>query len=279
LLPVLLGVGLALLLFLAGLVSGFLAGMTGIGTGILLLVIIPFSLHYLGVHPDELIRYTIANTIFATLCSSFLNNLTVIKRRRFYLYPTLWVGVSGLVTSALALHFVILRMHYPKEWFNTLVVSLLIYIVFRTVYKLRQPGHEEERMSKSRLALAGIAGGLVASFSGLGGGSVVIPMLNLWMKMDIKKAKSISFGMIFLTSLMLSTLYIFSSPQHPLPEASLGYIVGKLALPLSLGVIIASPLGVVASEKMPSRTVTIIFLSVVTVVIMRKLMEMMPMEG
>jgi uncharacterized protein len=264
----------ALLLLLAGLFSGFLAGLTGIGTGILLLVIIPFSLNYLGVHPDEIIKYTIANTIFATMCSSLLNNITVIRRRRFYAEPTLWVGIGGLITAALSLKYIILPMRYPKEWFNALVVTLLIYIVFRTINKLRQPGHMVEKVSWGRLTLAGIGGGLVASFSGLGGGSVVIPMLNLWMKMDIKKAKSISFGMIFLTSLMLTVLYMVSSPTNPLAENGLGYIVYKISAPLALGVIIASPLGVIASEKMSSKTISVLFITVVILVILRKLMEL-----
>jgi uncharacterized membrane protein YfcA len=47
-----------------------------------------------------------------------------------------------------------------------------------------------------------------------------------------------------------------------------------MMLPLIVGVLIASPIGVLVSEKMSSRTVTLLFLGMVAIVMIQKIMEL-----
>lgn len=261
------------LLGLAGLVGGFLAGLTGLGTGFLMVVVIPIALEYLNIPEAEIVRLTIANTVFATLCSAFANNLSVWRKKQLYIKNTLWVTIAAMLSSSAILHFFVLRHHYPKDTYNTIIIIFLAYIIYRTIYKLRKPFHYEEAQSNFKLSVTGAFAGVVSGVTGLGGGSIVIPMLNLWLKMDVKKAKSISFGAIFGISLVLTIINMLNSPAVPLPYAHIGYLLIPVAVPLAIGVMVASPFGTGLSDRLSSRTITIIFLIIISIVLLRKIFE------
>ncbi|UII33425.1 sulfite exporter TauE/SafE family protein [Fulvivirga ulvae] len=263
-----------ILLSLAGLVGGFIAGLTGIGTGFLMIVVIPLALQYMDMPETEMVRFTIANTIFATMCSAFVNNLTMLRKKQVYLKGMLWVTIAAVISASLVLHFFVLREEYSKDTYNFIIIIFLAYIIYRTIYKLRKPFHYDEVRSKSKLTLTGITAGVVSSVTGLGGGSIIIPMLNLWLKMDIKKAKSISFGAIFGISFMLTIINLLNTPSSSVPFAHLGYILLPIAIPLSIGVIIASPLGTSLSDRLSSRTISIVFIIVISLVLLRKIFEL-----
>lgn len=263
------------LLSVAGLIGGFIAGLTGIGTGFLMVVVIPLALRYMGLPEEEIVRFTIANTIFATMCSAFVNNLSMWRKKQLFIKETLLVSAVAVISASAVLQLFVLREEYSANAYNAIIIVFLTYIIYRTINKLRQTVHFDEDKSKFKLFGTGFSGGVVSALTGLGGGSVIIPMLNLWMKMDIKKAKSISFGAIFCISFMLTILNLVNTPDSDVIYAHVGYILMPVALPLSIGVIIASPLGTNLSDKLSSKTITIIFLIVISVVLLRKVAELL----
>jgi len=260
-------------LFLAGLVGGFIAGLAGIGTGFLLIAIIPLALYHLGIPPNETVKLTIANTIFATTCSSFMNNLTTIKKGKFYAKESFLAVCAAIISSVLLLQFAVMQTNYSRKAYNLIIITFLVFVVIRSILKLRKPLRIEESITKIKLLITGLAGGCVAAFTGLGGGSVVMPLLNLWLKIDIKKAKAITYSIIFAVAFVLTIVNLLNTPRYDLPVEHIGYVILPIALPLAAGVIIASPIGVLTSHKVGSRVISYAFISVVTLVIIRKSIE------
>ncbi len=263
-----------LYLVLAGLVGGFLAGLTGIGTGVVMLVVVPLVLGSYGITGDEVIPYTIANTLFATSWSALINTFTA-GRKGYYLKESLMVGIPGVITGALMLELFVKKLQYSQIMYTVVVIVILSLIVYRTTKKLRTNFKTREMASAPVLIVAGIFGGLVSSLSGLGGGSVTIPTLNLAGRMNIKKSKNITYSMIFLLSAMLTLLNLFSEPVT-IPDTAhyMGYIIFPIAVPLSIGALVSSPIGVRASERIHSRTITLIFISFIILVLLRKIQEL-----
>lgn len=258
-----------------GLFGGFIAGLAGIGTGFLLIVIIPIALQQLGIPSEEAVKFTIANTVFATMCSAFMNNVTTIRKQKFYKLESGWAAIAALVCAALLLQFAVLKSSYSQSLYNVIILLFLIYVVIRSILKLRANLHEKEKVTRPKLVVTGLAGGLVAAFTGLGGGSIVMPLLNLWLKIDIKKAKAITFTVIFSVAFILSLVNMFNEPTTSLQVAHVGYIILPIAIPLAAGVIIASPLGVLASHKTSSKVISYTFLSIIVLVIVRKTYELL----
>lgn len=262
-----------LLLVAAGLIGGFIAGLTGIGTGFIMLAVIPLVLVQFGVPESYYVSVTIANAIFATLVSSIANILISLRKKAFYLKETLWVAASAVIFSFMVFEVVVKSSFYSRNFFNAVVVVFMFIVILQIFKKLRLSNPQDEHSTKPRLVLTGGLSGAVASLTGLGGGTVIIPMLNLWQKVDILKAKSISFGTIFATCLGLSLNNLFLEPPNAIPMSK-GLIVLPMIIPICIGVLIGSPLGMVTSLKISGRAITLIFLSVLSLVTIQKIAEL-----
>jgi uncharacterized membrane protein YfcA len=267
-----------LLLGIAGLIGGFIAGLTGIGTGFIMLSIIPLVLTHYGVPESYAVSVTIANSIFATMVSSFANMATTIRQRAFYPKELLWTSLSAVIISFIVFELVAKSELYSKDFFNAVVVFFMFIIIFQTFKKLRLSNPKDEHITKPKLLVTGGTAGAAAALTGLGGGTLIIPMLNLWQRVDILKAKSISFGTIFAIALWLSINNLFLEPANAIPHTK-GLIVLPMILPLSIGVLIGSPLGVLSSHKISARTVTILFLVIISLVAIQKIAELVWLEN
>lgn len=257
----------------AGMIGGFLAGLTGLGTGIVMLAVIPVILQQYGIPDNQLVSVIIANTVLSTFVSSFANVATSLRQRMFFLKETLWVGVFAVIFSFLVFEWVVSSGMYSKQLFNSIIVGFMLIIILQTFRKLKLSNFEAERVTTLRLSLTGIFSGIIAGFTGLGGGTVIIPMLNLWQRVDIMKAKSISFGVIFAIALWLTVYNLFFDGSLAV-TGSVGLIIFPMMIPLIIGVLIGSPLGVIISSKMSSRAVTLVFLLMVSIVTIQKIMEL-----
>lgn len=262
-----------LLLAAAGLIGGFIAGLTGIGTGFMMLAVIPLVLAGFGVPEQYMVSVTIANAIFATLISSLANVATTIKQKSFYLKETSFTALGAVFTSFIVFELIAKSSFYSRDFFNAVVVFFMFVILIQTFKKLKLSNPQDEHVTKSKLILTGGAAGAAAALTGLGGGTLIIPLLNLWLRMDIIKSKSISFGTIFAIALWLSFNNLFLEPAYPIPNSQ-GLIVFPMIIPISIGVLIGSPLGVIASGKIAARTVTILFLIVISLVAIQKIGEL-----
>jgi len=296
-----------LYLFIAGGVGGFLSGLLGIGGGIIYILVIPAVLLHFGTPHSEIVQYTIANSIFAAFFASLAANFVLVKRKSFYLKESLFVGLAGAFSAILFLQFIVNTDWYSRQIFNIVVVLLLIFMLFRFLQKsdllpkashygvkkaapvLKTAKGQQENTDKKKLTLAGLAGGALSALSGLGGGIIIIPILNTIMHIDIKKTNAISLGVITITSLMMTAFNMLETPPPaPLPAEALaqagqslftnhysvGYIIFPVALSLSLGAVVASPFGVTVSKKVSSKTIYIIFSFFLIVVIVKKMMEL-----
>jgi uncharacterized membrane protein YfcA len=257
----------------AGLIGGFIAGLTGLGTGVVMLGVIPLVMTQYHVPESQLVSVIIANTILSTLVSSFANVVTTLRQHMFFLKETLWVGFFATIFSFFVFETVVNSAFYSRQVFNSIIVGFMFIIILQTFRKLKLSNVEAERVTKLKLSLTGIFSGTVAGFTGLGGGTIIIPLLNLWQRVDIKKAKSISFGVIFAIALWL-TLYNLSFNGTIPIDGSIGLIIFPMMLPMIIGVLVGSPLGVIVSHKMSSRAVTLIFLFAVAIVMIQKIMEL-----
>lgn len=106
-----------------------------------------------------------------------------------------------------------------------------------------------------RLAAIGTAGGLVSGLFGVGGGSVIVPLLILWLGYGEREATGTSLAAI-------------------VPTAAIGMAAQALYgnVRLEQGLVIAIPalagvvLGAYLQQKVPGRTVSLLFAGLLVVV-------------
>lgn len=263
------------ILFLTGLAGGFLAGFLGIGGGIIYVLVLPAILGNFNIPYEYIAQYTIANSIFGILFASLSGTVTQIINKNFYWKEVTIVSLSSGIAALAVLNWVVNTSWYSNSIFNVILLVILIVLFLETIISAKEIATKEVK-SPFLLGSAGFGSGVLSALSGLGGGAILIPVLKNQLKIGIKKSKSISLSMIFFTSFFISVANIIEKPLIETNASAWGLIVLPIALPLSLGVAISSPLGVKVGERVKDYYINLVlglFLLVVIVVKIFKVAE------
>ena len=261
-------------LLLAGLCGGFLAGLLGIGGGVIYILILQSALSNAGVCDEEIVSYTIANSLFAIFIASASGNIKSILNRNIDYREVLLIGIISSVIAILGMTYVVNTDWYSKQMFNLVVVILLVFMLLKMLLKTKMES-KEEAFHLPKHSFIALISGLTSALSGLGGGIIVVPLLQNLFHMNIKKAKNISLGTMGVMAFIMSAFNLFDTNHCQSNELQTGLIVFPIVLVISLGVAIASPLGVKFSEKISDKNLKLIFGLLIVVVIIRKMLEIL----
>jgi len=264
----------ALLLLISGFLGGVLAGLLGIGGGIIFLLILSFILPVLGIADEEFVQYQLANSMVGVFFATLSSSISLIKIKQFYFKQVGLVAIGSVLASYITFQFVVNTSWFTREKFSVVILVILGYMLFRVIKSVAKPNKIVvlEKVSFVKFFLTGLGGGSIAALSGLGGGVIMVPMFYGWFKLDYKVAKSISLGVIAITALMLTIRNLFVETQN-LEVFHVGYVIPKVAGLLSLGVIRGGYLGVILGQKLSSKTTSVIYAVFLLLFITKKVFE------
>lgn len=252
-----------LLLFAGGCVSGLFAGLLGLGGGMLFMLVFANYLRYTPI-PEQLVpQIILANSMFAMFIGGFAGSLKHYLNRNLPVRLVLIIGLSAAIAALSVTHFFIHSRWYNKEVFTLIFISVILWVAYK-VFLVKENKSAEDipaKLSIKGLSLIGAAGGSLSALAGVGGGLVMIPMLTNILKVSIKKATSISLGVITVISFCTS-LYAFlvtPSVSIPLPYCY-GLILLPMTIPVTLGCLLCAPIGVGLSHKISSRQIKLLYL-------------------
>lgn len=265
------------ILVVCGLIGGIQAGLLGVGGGLIYILILEVFLNQLGIPSAEIHQFVIANSILAVFFGTLSSSVKLYRNGEFYLNQVLLVSIGSISASLFVLHFYVNTEAYNKLYFDYLILALLGYMLFRVFKKVLSvtKSISLEEASKNKFVLGGVAGGVIASLSGLGGGVIMVPVFNTMIGVDMKTARSISLGVITITAFFMSLNNVFESAQYQLTDITqLGYILPSITLPMVAGVLVGGPLGVSLSKKMSDKTVSIIYAVFLLLFIIKKIVDL-----
>lgn len=259
-----------------GLIGGFISGLLGVGGGLLFIPALEFYLKKMGVNDIDMVKFILANSLFVIIFSGIIITYKQIKINNFYIkqvIQTTWLGLISTVIMTYAIEdgwFL-----YDKKMFTLVFLSMLAPLVFRMVFDKQKDEIENSNFpSGSKMGIAGFFTGIITSMSGLGGGIVMVPVFTNLLKINIKKATSISTGVIPILAIANGLLYIFATHIQQVHNLQTGYVVYPLVLPLILGVLITAPMGVQAAKTMKPFPLKIIFASVISIIMIVKVLQL-----
>lgn len=258
-----------LLLVLSGCFGGFLAGLLGVGGGLIFVFVLTQYFTQYNIDSTELTRWLIANSIFCTFWAGISSTLRNRKLSDFHPKIILSIGIPGAITAVLVSLSIVSFDWYDRKKFTFVFLTMMALFLYKMFFFKSKQNEEEQPISKTKSGFVGVFAGLISSLSGLGGGVVMIPILTGFMKMKISKAASISLGVIPIFALAMSLFYFFTvSPSQSLPY-SYGYIHFPSCVLLSLGVVLFAPLGVNVSKKLSPKLIKIMFSMVLLLVALK----------
>lgn len=235
----------ALLLLLSGLAAGLLAGVLGIGGGVLLVpLLVSFG------YPPVMAVGTSSLAILIIALGGTLQNL---RSGHLRVRSILALGLPSIMTAQLGAYCA------SKVWQPLLLASfglllwVTLYLVELRKRLARLPTGSNRNLTgnllPARLLTGGIAGFLAGLF-GVGGGVVLVPLQILLLGEPIKVAIQTSLGVIIMTS--LSALVGHAIANH---------ILFTAGLLLGLGGFLGAQLSTRFLPKLPEHLISLLFRS------------------
>jgi uncharacterized membrane protein YfcA len=247
-----------LLLAAAGAVAGFLAGLFGVGGGILLVPILLLYYHLAGVSSLVATHLAFGTSLLVVLFTSlasartYASNRLVVWRAVMVMGAASVLGAYGGSLVAADLKGAVLQRIFA------VVVSIA---AVRLLTQKPSTGPEREpNTGFGGLAGVGLAVGVLSSLAGVGGGLLSIPLMVSLLGFPIKRALGTSSATIVITAAAAVTGYVVNGWGEPLlPRGSLGYVDVLHALPLMLGSIPLASAGARTAHRLHGDTLRRLF--------------------
>jgi uncharacterized protein len=230
-----------------GVVAGVLAGLLGIGGG---LVIVPMLVFVLGSQniSHEHIMHIALGTSMASIIFTSVSSFRAHHRRGAVNWTIVRRITAGILTGTFFGTFVASRLstNFLKGFF-----AVFLYYVAIQMLMDRKPKASREFPGTAGMFGVGSCIGVVSSLVGIGGGTLSVPFM-MWCNLSIHQAIGTSAAIGFPIAVAGSIGYILNGAGiASLPHYSFGYIY----LPALAGIVCASiltaPLGVRLAHSLP----------------------------
>jgi uncharacterized protein len=240
------------ILIATSLVAGTLAGLLGVGGGIVIVPALEFLLRYAGVEPDARMHLAVATSL-ATIIPTSITSLRSHHRRgavdwslvRSWALPMLAASLAASILAARASSGVLTAIF----GFVALLVSVKMFLPL-----------DHWRIADQ--VPRGLGGGIVASgiggvsaVMGIGGGTLGVPLLTLTGS-PIHKAVGTASTFGLLISIPGTLGFLFVSPSEPVPVGTVGYVSLLGFLVIAPGAMLMAPVGARLAHALDKRTLS-----------------------
>lgn len=257
-----------------GSLGAFLSGLLGVGGGIIYIPVLTYFLSKSGMQGDMLVKGILANSLFTIIFSGSVSSYKQYKMGNFYPREILYTAIPGMLSALITTWFIKTGSWYSITTFNYVFASMLLIITLRMFMAKKPSVTSQPDASMLQYGFTGFFAGMVTAFSGLGGGVVMTPAITDILKQSIKKASSVSNGVIPLFAIILGVYNLSDSPADKISEWQVGYIVFPVIIPMILATFIFAPLGVRVAQKTSQATIRLVFASFVGLVLIKLLYEL-----
>jgi uncharacterized membrane protein YfcA len=239
-----LSVLLLLAIFLIiGFFSGILIGMFGIGGGLVFVPALYYLLPLINVPPANLTYFALGSSLFAGALATSNSAFLHIKKNNFTKKPAIIISAGAVITAFIAPFFVV---KVKSEIIEIIFGSVMLLVAIRMIFENNK--NEKFILSKPLsdpfLILVGLFTGILSAFTGLGGGIVYVPALIYLFLVNARVAVSTSSIITAATMISSAISYIIQGTGTISYTGSMGFVIPEAAIPLGIGAIVGSFLGV-----------------------------------
>lgn len=229
-------------LFVAAILIGLIASMTGIGGGGMMVPLLVLT------HLVERTQEALGTVLIPVLFNAISSTLAYWRQGVVDVHFGLLLMPAAIVGGWLGA--------YLTQFVSSSVLALAFGIFFLYPTVLMLSGHEPKELGEllhrhwhggRKLitgSLIGFVAGLAVGFFGIGGGIVMVPAMNLLLGIDIVSA-------------VATSLFVMGPPAliGAIEHGFLGHLRWEYTMPLLLGVIIGAQLGPMVTAKLPKKRV------------------------
>jgi uncharacterized membrane protein YfcA len=251
-----------LALIIVGFAVGFLAGLVGIGGGVLIVPFLYFCYAHAawsGVSMPDSLHATVAHatSLFIIVPTALAGTATYARNRLVSWRTVLPVALVSMVFAGIA---ATLATRLPPE---VLKVAFGTFLMFTATQLLTGRGSSADGPPRFSLPLVILTGAVVGIFSallGVGGGLVAIPLLMYVVRLDIRHVAATSLAIVaFAATAGTATYMVTGAGAADLPAGSVGFVHVAAALPMLPGAILAARWGARVNQRLDARKLRWLF--------------------
>lgn len=233
-------------LALLGLCTGFLAGLLGLGGGMMMVPFLTFILTTRDYPAQYVIKMAVATSL-ATICFTSLASLRAHHRRGAVRWPIVRQLAPGIVLGAFLGSQLAAAM--PARLLGYLFAGFVAFSATQMMLN-RKPTPSRTLPGRAGMFGAGNLIGLLSSLVGAGGAFVSVPFMT-WCNVAIHQAVATSAALGFPIALAGTVGYLVAGWSLPdMPPGALGYLYWPGFLVLSAASMLTAPVGARVAHSM-----------------------------
>lgn len=248
----------ALWFYLAvGAATGVLAGLLGIGGGLLLVLALAWALPYQGVPADAAMHTALASSLACIVLTTSSSALAH-ARRGGVAWPTAaWLTPGMLIGALLGSR---LAIGLSGGILRGGVAAYCLASALQLLFGRRRAGAGVAASPRGPgYAVAGVGIGAVSALVGIGGGSMTVPLL-VWRGVAPVRAVGTSAACGVCIGLAAAVGYAMQAPADALPlPGAVGYVYLPAAATTAAASMLTAPLGVRLAHRLPPQGLKRVF--------------------
>ena len=238
---------------LLGIVAGLLAGLLGVGGGLVLVAALALLLPAQGVAPDAGMHAALATSlasVVVTACASAWAH----QRRGSVLWPSVGWLLPGLLLGGWLGSFIAKAI--PGASLRWFVVGYCVLAALQLLLNSPRrhapvgttaPGDVAAPVGPG-MSLAGVGIGIVSALVGIGGGSMTVPLL-VWRGVPPVRAVGSSSACGVAIGLSAAAGYASGGAVAGMPAGSIGYVFLPAAIGISITSLAMAPFGAALAHR------------------------------
>ncbi|MEZ7828324.1 MAG: sulfite exporter TauE/SafE family protein [Brachymonas denitrificans] len=239
-----------------GLTGGFMAGLLGVGGGMVLVPFITWILASRGVDNELAVKMAIA-TSMATIIFTSISSVRAHHKRGMVRWDLVKGIAPGIMIGALVVSIGVFAL-LKGAWLSV-VFGVLVILAALQMFLDRKPKPTRQMPGRGGQMAAGSVIGFLSGLLGAGGGFLSVPFMT-WCNVAIHNAVATSAALGFPIAVFNVIGYVLGGwSVAGRPEWSVGYVwLPALAVIASCSVLMA-PLGARTAHALPVKTLKRIF--------------------
>lgn len=242
---------------LIGLFAGFLAGLLGIGGGIVTVPLLILVFKVIGIPKEILMQLAIGTSLAAMLVNTFFSFISHQRKGR-----VIWSLIKFIIPGTIigsyfgAIIAKALTGEALKEIFGGFECLIAVWFLLTKEHSDRT----EEQLKFPFWCLSGMGVGIgtIATMMGISGGQITLPLLSQ-MKLSLTKAIGTSAAISFFVSITGTLAYTIPNLGIHYFRDSVGFIYLPAFVPISLACFFIAPRAALLSGKLSTNILRRVF--------------------
>jgi len=228
--------------------AGILAGLLGVGGGLIIVPVLTFL--FAAQHlPPEYVLHLALGTSLATIMFTSVSSMRAHHGRGAVEWLIVWRITPGILAGTLLGSWV--AAHLSTRFLKVFFVLFLFYVALQMILDIKPKPHRQIPGTGGMFGIGSLIGG-ISSLVGIGGGTMSVPFM-LWCNVPLHNAIGTSAAIGFPIALAGAVGYAANGlmVRTVLPPFSLGFVYLPALLGITVISVLTAPLGARLAHSLP----------------------------